>query len=182
MITQHRIALQFFAFANGVVEVAMMQFDVFGSRLPVGEQVHFAGFHFFGVGNILPHRLLRRDDKAFAIKLERGLVSANDVIDWRVIRHGRNQRHRGPARVIQEHVESVGNFGDAVAEVPLASGTHNVFGKAEPHGLEDAGDTVDEQVSGDATRNSPNSGATGNSGAGPTDAWVPAPARRPSRG
>ena len=48
------------------------------------------------------------------------------------------------------HIEGVGNLRNAVAEVPLASSTHDIFRKGEPDGFQDAGDTVDEEVSGDS--------------------------------
>src|SRR5262245_7097900 len=127
-----------------------MQLDVFGARLAVSQQVDCARLHLFRVGKILPHRFLRGYDEAFPVELKRPFVSTNDVIDRRVVCHGRNQRHRWPSRVVQEHVKGVWNLSNAVAEVPFTSCTNAVFGKVQSYSIEDPSDAMNEESGGDA--------------------------------
>ena len=69
------------------MQVTMMELDVLSSGLAIGEQVYLAGFHLLRIGKVFPDGLLRRDDEALSIKLQRGLVVADDVVYRRVIRH-----------------------------------------------------------------------------------------------
>ena len=79
-------------------------------------------------------------------------MAANHVGHLEIVGHGGDQGHRGASGVVAEHVEGVGDLGDAMGELPGPAAGNHPIRESQPGRLDDSGHAVDKEVGRDSAR------------------------------
>src|SRR5262245_51915855 len=92
------------------------------------------------------------NDEAFSVEFKSSQMPTYDVRNGRIVRHGRENYDGGSARIIAHHIECIGDFGGAFGEFPFASGCNRALRAFEIERLDNARDTMDEEIGGYSSR------------------------------
>ena len=130
---QHAVTVQRLILTDRFLQVTVVQRHVFSSPFGVGDRPH-----------VLLVKLLRLDVEPCFGEVESCLMSANHVIDLRVVRHARDQLHGQSLRIIGQNIERVRNLRHAVREGKFPASGYDALWIREIQGLNQASGTMNE--------------------------------------